>query len=349
MADSLESADRIVAMGEAHPGRLVFGHMMRFDPRWNALRRAVEDGRLGNLVHLSNHGFTPDYEGRALADRISLVNENAIHGLDLLQWLGGPIERVYGEVSRTGVAGEGLVDAAAATLRFRSGAIGTIETDWAMPSADRAHRSQSRTIVVGSEGVAWIDARDSGVGHPVDPGRRRRSRRRSCSTTRAAPSRASTASRTSSSSRRSATGASGRSTWRRRASRARGRARGRALDRSSGSRSPSPRWAERWAGEYAVRSLSVGTFEEPGYAVFWMAGEPDWVSLRLQLILIEGDGIRALVNTALPDDLSGLRAEYPRTDVGPGRREGRDRPLARRASGGGAGVGRRRRPRTSRT
>jgi predicted dehydrogenase len=163
MADSLASADRIVAMGNAHAGRLVFGHMMRFDPRWNALRRAVEDGRLGNLVHLSNHGFTPDYEGRALADRISLVNENAIHGLDLLQWLGGPIERVYGEVSRTGVAGEGLVDAAAATLRFRSGAIGTIETDWAMPSATGAS-SQSRTIVVGSAGVAWIDARDSGVG-----------------------------------------------------------------------------------------------------------------------------------------------------------------------------------------
>ena len=71
------------------------------------------------------------------------------------------------------------------------------------------------------------------------------------------------------------------------------------------------------AGQFAVRSLSVGTFEEPGYAVFWMAGEPAWVSLRLQLILIEGDGIRALVNTALPDDLSGLRAEYPSMMWGP--------------------------------
>ena len=163
MAHTLESADRILALGEAHPGRLVFGHMMRFDPRWIALRRAVEDGRLGRLVHLSNHGFTPDYEGRALADRISLVNENAIHGLDLLQWLGGPIERVYGETSRTGVAGEGLVDAVAVTLRFASGAIGTLQTDWALPT-ETGVVSQSRTTVVGSNGVAWIDARDSGVG-----------------------------------------------------------------------------------------------------------------------------------------------------------------------------------------
>lgn len=63
--------------------------------------------------------------------------------------------------------------------------------------------------------------------------------------------------------------------------------------------------------QYAVRSLSVGTFEEPGYSVFWQRNSPEWVSLRLQLILIEGNGIRALVNTALPDDLSTLQAEYP--------------------------------------
>ena len=63
---------------------------------------------------------------------------------------------------------------------------------------------------------------------------------------------------------------------------------------------------------YAVRSISVGTFEEPGYSVFWQRREPDWVSLRLQLLLIEGNGIRALVNTALPDDLAALHAEFPK-------------------------------------
>src|SRR6478672_2315150 len=64
--------------------------------------------------------------------------------------------------------------------------------------------------------------------------------------------------------------------------------------------------------QYAVRSISVGAFEEPGRAVFWQRDEPEWVSLRLQLILIEGGGIRALVNTALPDDLAALHAEFPK-------------------------------------
>ena len=175
IAHTLVSADAIVALEKAYPGRLVIGHMYRFDPRWMALRAAVDDGRLGRIVHLSTHGYTPDYEGRALADHTSLANENAIHGLDLLQWLAGPIERVYAEASRTGVAGEGQVDSIAVTLRFASGAIGTVETDWAMPSATGLS-GELHFRAVGSNGLAWIDARDSGVGilstqaPPVFPG-----------------------------------------------------------------------------------------------------------------------------------------------------------------------------------
>ena len=62
---------------------------------------------------------------------------------------------------------------------------------------------------------------------------------------------------------------------------------------------------------YAVRSLSVGTFEEPGYAVYWQRAEPQWVPLRLQLLLIEGHGVRALVNTAVPDDVQELHRQFP--------------------------------------
>jgi len=64
-------------------------------------------------------------------------------------------------------------------------------------------------------------------------------------------------------------------------------------------------------GSFAVRSISVGRFEEPGPAVFWQSRHEEWISLRLQLILIQGAGRTVLVNTALPDDLSALHAEFP--------------------------------------
>jgi predicted dehydrogenase len=163
IAHSLESADAIVALEAAYPGRVVIGHMRRFDPRWMAVHDAVEDGRLGRIVHLSTRGYGPDYEGKALANHTSLANENSVHSLDLLQWLAGPIERVYAEASRTGVTGDGQIDSIVVTLRFVSGAIGTLESDWAMPSATGLS-SESHFSAVGSNGIAWIDTRDSGAG-----------------------------------------------------------------------------------------------------------------------------------------------------------------------------------------
>ncbi|HVA87464.1 MAG TPA: Gfo/Idh/MocA family oxidoreductase, partial [Candidatus Saccharimonadales bacterium] len=163
IAHTLASADAIVRLAERYPGRLVIGHMYRFDPRWMAIQEAVSQGRLGRLVHVSLRGYTPDFEGVLLAGRTTLANENAVHGLDLLRWLAGDLERVYAEASRTGVAGDGLVDSIVVTIRFASGAIGAIETDWAMP-ADTGLSSEQHFSAVGSDGVAWIDLRDSGVG-----------------------------------------------------------------------------------------------------------------------------------------------------------------------------------------
>ena len=163
IADTIAAADAIVAMVKETSSPVVFGHMYRFDSRYRAIHDAVEAGRLGRLVHLSSRGFTPDFEGRLLAGRTTLAVENAVHGFDLLRWLAGDVERVYAEESTTGVAGDGRQDAIAVTLRFASGAIGTLETDWAMPSATGLSSSH-HFMAVGSAGVAWIDGRDDGVG-----------------------------------------------------------------------------------------------------------------------------------------------------------------------------------------
>ena len=163
VADSLAGADAIAAEALRSERPLVIGHMFRFESRYGEIRAAIQDGRLGRLVHLSIRGLTPDFEGRALAGRTSLAVENAIHCLDVLRWMAGDIDQVYAEASRTGVTGEGLPDSIVATVRFSSGAVATLESDWALPSA-AGLVSVDNLMVVGSEGVAWYDGRDSGTG-----------------------------------------------------------------------------------------------------------------------------------------------------------------------------------------
>jgi len=163
LADTLDAADAIISLAADYPGRLAVGHMYRFDGRYQALVDAATDGRLGNLVHASFRGNTPDYEGQLLAGRTTLAVENAVHGLDLLRWICGDISRVYAETSRSGVTGPGLPDSLSVTMRFSSGAVGTLEFDWAMPTSTGMWSVQ-HFEVVGANGVGWITARDNGVG-----------------------------------------------------------------------------------------------------------------------------------------------------------------------------------------
>ncbi len=60
--------------------------------------------------------------------------------------------------------------------------------------------------------------------------------------------------------------------------------------------------------EHAVRILEMGRMEVPGPQVFWMADWERWLTLAFNVLLIESEGVRALVNTGPPDDPSDWRA-----------------------------------------
>jgi hypothetical protein len=61
---------------------------------------------------------------------------------------------------------------------------------------------------------------------------------------------------------------------------------------------------------YAVRSLKVGQVDVPGPELFWMSDWQAWYPLWFQVVLIEGDGVVALVNTGPPSDLSAINAVW---------------------------------------
>lgn len=63
---------------------------------------------------------------------------------------------------------------------------------------------------------------------------------------------------------------------------------------------------ERKDAVFSVRSLSVGTVEVPGPELYWMSDFDKWYALELQVVLIQGPGITALVNTGPPADLTPI-------------------------------------------
>ena len=158
-ASTLDDADRMMELDESTAGSLVIGHTLRFDPNYVAVHQAVVEGRLGEIVHISARWNAPDYEGRIISGRTTVPQEMAIHDLDVMRWLVGDIDRVYAEAAQHEVVGPGP-DAAVATVRFASGAVGALDHNWILPF-DSGLRSDHRLAVFGTRGSAYVETRDS--------------------------------------------------------------------------------------------------------------------------------------------------------------------------------------------
>ena len=105
----------------------------RFEPVVQAVHEAVVDGALGRIALIVAEGFyhrpqsyydSADWRGTIALDGGVLMNQ-AIHTIDLLRWIGGPVVRVSGHVATIGHEME-AEDVATVSLRFASGALGAI-------------------------------------------------------------------------------------------------------------------------------------------------------------------------------------------------------------------------------
>jgi UDP-N-acetyl-2-amino-2-deoxyglucuronate dehydrogenase len=136
---TVERADEILRAAEAAGVRVAPIFQARFGDGVRRVKTALEAGRFGRLVLCSTyvkwHRAADYYRGwkgtLALDGGGALINQ-AIHAVDLLQWLAGlPVEVFAWQTRRvhTGIEAE---DTACATLRFAHGGLGVIEASTAI-------------------------------------------------------------------------------------------------------------------------------------------------------------------------------------------------------------------------
>ena len=136
MAMSMDDAEKIIEAAEKHRVKVCACHQNRFNPAVQAARKALEEGRFGKLSHGSIHvrwNRNRDYYDQApwrgtwAQDGGCLMNQ-CIHGIDLLRWMmGDEVEEVYGVTKQQFHDYLECEDVGMAVVKFRNGAIGTIE------------------------------------------------------------------------------------------------------------------------------------------------------------------------------------------------------------------------------
>lgn len=136
MAMSLADADAIIKKSEEKGVVVSVCHQNRFNVAVQKMRKALEEGRFGEISHGSIHvrwNRNKDYykqapwRGTWAEDGGCLMNQ-CIHGIDLLRWMmGEEIDTVYGVTRQRQHDYLECEDIGMAVLTFKNGAVATIE------------------------------------------------------------------------------------------------------------------------------------------------------------------------------------------------------------------------------
>jgi myo-inositol 2-dehydrogenase/D-chiro-inositol 1-dehydrogenase len=153
IAADLDKIDAALAAVERAGVRLMIAFNRRFDANHRRIKQAIESGEIGvpHRLHIVSRDPAPppiDY----IKVSGGLFFDMTIHDFDMARFLLGDVDEVYaaGGVMvdpRIGAAGD--IDTAVITLKFTSGALGTIEN-----SRQAVYGYDQRVEVFGSKGTA---------------------------------------------------------------------------------------------------------------------------------------------------------------------------------------------------
>mgnify|MGYP001114694088 FL=1 len=141
----------------------------RFDPDHVALKKAIEDGKLGNIEYgyawMEDTIEIPSKWFPGWAPKSSPAWFLGIHYYDLVGWLlSSTATRVYatGIKSKLQKMGVDTYDSIQAKVEFKNGASVFFDTSWILPERFEAVVNQGLRLV-GSEGFWEVDAQNRGV------------------------------------------------------------------------------------------------------------------------------------------------------------------------------------------
>jgi UDP-N-acetyl-2-amino-2-deoxyglucuronate dehydrogenase len=166
IALSVGDAEAVIREGRERGLIVVTISQRRFEPAIRALKAAVETGALGRLSLIVAEGLyqrpqsyydSAAWRGTRALDGGVLMNQ-AIHTIDLVRWIGGPVASVAAHLATLGHQME-AEDTAAVSLRFASGTLGVIlATTCANPEFPvelRVYGDRGNVRLVGKAAAEW--------------------------------------------------------------------------------------------------------------------------------------------------------------------------------------------------
>lgn len=128
IAVNVSQAKHLIRESLKNKGRLMIGHIERFNPVVNEIKNRIKSGEIGNIIEVHTQRFSPP-PGRA--KDVSAIIDLATHDIDILQYLiNSRPKRIYAEADKRFHTKE---DFMSSFIRYENGVIGHIEVSWLHP------------------------------------------------------------------------------------------------------------------------------------------------------------------------------------------------------------------------
>ena len=165
IASNIEDAKAIIAAAKTSGVKLGVGYLLRFDPRYAQAKKMIEDGSIGDPIHLYTRRNSARTEGpKRYAGKLPLALHVTVHDVDMVLWMlrGRKPVSVYAQQNDRLLGEIGTQDSMAAIVRFSDGTIVNFEAAWSLPAGAR-HMIDARMEFIGTDGAFEVQCGDSGL------------------------------------------------------------------------------------------------------------------------------------------------------------------------------------------
>jgi len=169
MAVTTAECDRMMTVADETGRTLGVVFQSRFKNDVCRVKELVDTGRLGDLLHLSGYvkWYRPqsyyeanDWRGKVATEGGGVIFSQAGHTLDLMRWIGGPVDWVFTNMVTAPVhQGIEIENLGTVTMRFANGATGTLEAATALypglPEQLAVHASKGTIMLEAGDVTCW--------------------------------------------------------------------------------------------------------------------------------------------------------------------------------------------------
>ncbi len=179
IATSIETARKLVETARRAGITLGVMSQHRFDDASLFLSRAIAEGRLGKLLQAdcyvkwfrSAAYYSRPIKGSWQTEGGGALMNQAIHQIDLLRWMAGPVTEVSGMWQIGALHRIESEDVVSAVVRYANGATGVLQAATAFwpgyPERTEFHGTKGTAVISGDKLTTWDVENDSGEPAPV--------------------------------------------------------------------------------------------------------------------------------------------------------------------------------------